>query len=321
MRCTSMLLASVFGCVAILGISGGGAARSGPAVAALDSFTPEEQQLIEEHVYGGLPSSDGVKVRQGYVISFNAETRTPNWVAYHIEPDYRKTPSRKGWAKSFRADPDIANEAKDDDYVGLLRQRGYARGHLAPYGIMGGDRNGNGKYAEYDKNDPSDRGDPFDAKTVEQGNYMSNIAPQHHEGFNGWKKLGSESIPGLWFELERWIQDDLVRDGGHEAWVIAGCIFGRGEHEKVGLNKDIWVPPMFYKIVVFKDEDSDLPVVLAYLFPHQRVRHGELDHFLVSIDVIEALAGVDFFNAKAAGEMPPEDRDTWETAQLYFEYE
>ena len=296
-----------------------GASLDGGASPAAATLTPEQKKLLAEHVYKGLPGKDNVHVRQAYVISYNPDTRTPNWVAYHIDKDYRNTPSRKGWASSFRSDPDIANEAKDSEYLGLFASDDFARGHMAPFGIMGGDRNDDGEYAEYHQGNSGDKGDPYDAKTVMQGNYMSNIAPQQHSGFNGWDDSGPGRVFGLWFELERWIQDTLVSNDT-EVWVIAGCIFGKGEHKKVGPQKDIVVPAMFYKIVVWEEEGFDKPVILAYLLPHQKVRHGDLDSFLVSVDVIEALAGVDFFNELDDDvEEELEGVDTWVNAKEWFE--
>ncbi len=66
---------------------------------------------------------------------------------------------------------------------------------------------------------------------------------------------------------------------------------------------------MFYKIVI---EEQTASKVLAFLFPHQRETHGEIEDFLVSIDVIEALTGFDFFSGLEDGlETAIEDRDTW----------
>lgn len=76
---------------------------------------------------------------------------------------------------------------------------------------------------------------------------------------------------------------------------------------------DIHVPPMFFKIVVLEDPDPDVPVHLAFLFPHQRVRLGEIEDFLVTVDVIEALTGLDFLSGMDEGvEQVLEDRDTFE---------
>lgn len=269
----------------------GGGAEPGVVRPELDraevvaSFTTEEQALIEEHVFGGLPGLQDIDVRHGYVRGYLPEGRVPLWVAYHVAPEYLDTPSRKGRFSRFRRDPDIEDPVVDDDYTGLQAARGMVRGHLAPYAVMGGDRDGDGDLAEEDEDD---------AETIFSANYMSNIAPQHHDAFNG--------SGGLWFELERKLQETWVRDADREAWVFAGCVIGPGQHEFVGPENDIVVPPMFFKIVVREPTDEevdageDLPKVLAFLFPHQRVAHGELEDFLVTVDVIEALTGLDFFS-------------------------
>ena len=269
----------------------------------LNNLTQAQTTLLNEHVFGGMPGTTNIYIRNGYIESYNPLTKTPDWLAYHIKPDYRNTPTRKGKFSTFRKDPDIENEPSTSDYNGLFDSRGYARGHLAPYGVMGGDRDGDDKYAIYD-NDDSDEDDEL---TVFQANYMTNIAPQHHDGFNG--------SPGLWWTLERWIQDELVKEQQKEVWVFAGCIFGPGHHEKV-TDKNIWVPPMFYKIVILKNEGSELPDVLAFLFPHQRVKHGDIEDFLVSVNVIEAISGEDFFlDLGIENENELEDVDTWVTWQ------
>ena len=272
------------------------AAISAPARAQFDWWTDEERALIETHVFGGIPACADLHIRQGYVLCFDGARRVPAWVAYKVQPDFLDTPPREGRFKSFRTDPDISNEAKDSEYVGLSASRGYARGHMAPYAVMGGDRDGDGLLAEEDDDD---------AQTIFQANRMSNIAPQHHDGFNG--------SGGLWSKLERWIQDTLVEDGDQEAWVFAGTVFGAGEPEKVGPDDDIHVPPMFYKIVVAEGFSTAEPKVLAFLFPHQRIGHGAIEDFTVSIDVIEAMTGLNFLSdLDDAQENDIEDTDTWE---------
>jgi endonuclease G len=251
----------------------------------------------QSHFFSGQPACNDLHARIGYVLCYDATRRVPDWVAYRVEPAFRDTPERKGKYKSFRTDPDVSNPVKDDDYDGLFNSRGYARGHLAPYAVMGGARDDDGQTAEDD--------DPEDNLTIFQANFMSNITPQHHHQFNG--------SGGLWFELERFIQDELVDDQELTVWVYAGIVFGAGTPEKVGPNDDIHVPPMFYKFVTWIDPDVDEPVFLAFLFPHQRTSHGDIDDFLVSIDVIEALTGHDFFAGLADSvENAVEDADTFD---------
>jgi endonuclease G len=76
---------------------------------------------------------------------------------------------------------------------------------------------------------------------------------------------------------------------------------------------------MFYKIVVLENRDTGVPVVLAFLFPHQRSAHGDIEDFLVTVDIIEALTGVDFFNELGdQTENWLEDQDTWEVWKRGF---
>ena len=101
---------------------------------------------------------------------------------------------------------------------------------------------------------------------------------------------------------------------------FAGCIFGPGEHQKVGPNNDIWVPAMFFKIVIIRKPGSDVPQVLAFLFPHQYSAHGRIENFLVSVDIIEAMTGENFFSSLDDDvEKSLEAKDTWETWKRFGE--
>ena len=262
----------------------------GPAV---QHGSGSQDSLLHEHVYGGLPSDDPVVVRNGYVLSYDPVHRVPAWVAYHIKPDYLKTPKRSGKYASFRRDPDVAGDVSPSDYKGS----GYDRGHLAPYFAMGGDRDGDGLYAA--------DGDPDDQLVVFEANRMGNIAPQHRE-FN---RSG-----GVWHQLETWVREELVRRQGREVWVFAGCVFGPGDFDRIGNGEAIHVPPMFFKILLYI-RDSEQPTVLAFLFPHQQVarprtREQAFPHFLVSVDLVETMTGLDFFQG-VVGEEAMESEDTW----------
>jgi endonuclease G len=245
-----------------------------------------------EHAYGGIPSGGAYIERQGYIIQFDAKHKTPRWVAYHIRPEYLDTPDRKKskWGK-FRDDPDIVGEATEKDYKSQFNTwRNYAKGHLAPYFISGGDRDNDGINAA--------NGDNDDAKTVHEIMYMSNMAPQHHHNFNG--------SGGLWYKLETYVRDTLLIDKKKEVWIFAGCIFGPGSYDTIG--NGVEVPPMFYKIVI--TEEDTKPKILAFLFPHQMKKHGDIQDYLVSVNIIEALTGLDFFPELNDEEM--ERKSTWE---------
>ncbi|WP_028584364.1 DNA/RNA non-specific endonuclease [Desulfogranum mediterraneum] len=247
------------------------------------------------HAYGGVPSNGSFIERKGYIIQFDPEHKTPRWVAYHVKPSYTHTPPRSkgGWG-TFRNDPDLDSEASPADYRDQFKTwRNYAKGHLAPYFIAGGDRDHDGANAR--------DGDPDDAQTVYEIMYMSNMAPQHHYNFNG--------SGGLWYKLETYVRETLLREQQQEVWVFAGCIFGSGSYDRIG--NGVSVPPMFYKLVITEQEQR--PKILAFLFPHQIKKHGEIDNYLVSVNLIEAMTGLDFF---------PEIREPdWESVERISTYE
>ena len=248
----------------------------------------EKAQLVEHHVFGGLPSEGDVLVRRGYVLSYDETHRVPRWAAWHASPDYRSIPDRNvsRWG-SFHEDPDLTNPVEEDDYNGLYSSEdNFARGHIVPYYISGGDRDGDGQSASDAEGD--DLADLDDACTVFEIMYMSNIAPQYHFDFNG--------SGGLWYELETELREFI--DRGAQFHIIAGTTFGEDDIQYVGPEDDrtIGVPDMFFKIVV----TDQGPV--GFLFAHRRQLvpeacplEAELADCIVPIVSIEAATGLDFF--------------------------
>jgi len=100
---------------------------------------------------------------------------------------------------------------------------------------------------------------------------------------------------------------------------VAGCVLGPKQMETTGKNQDIEVPPAFFQIIAVKDEAVDFPMVAAFLLPHHRAKHGDIQDYMVSVDVIEALTGLDFFsNLDDETETWLEDADTFENWGGYF---
>lgn len=247
--------------------------------------------LINEHVYGGLPSDGPVIERNAYVLEYDYEHKAPLWVAYHLVSEYRETPERKGKWSTYRKDPDIEGEPEESDYKDAFADeiRNYARGHLAPFFISGGDRDGDGKLAEHDEDDK---------ETVYQVNYHSNLTPQHHNAFNG--------SGGTWNKVETRIREKLLPEHG-ELWVFAGPIFGPGTYDVIG--DGVHVAPLFFQIVAWNGEDGT-PQWEAYLLPHHQKAHSDPEDYRVSVRHIEALTGLDFFSALAT-----DDRERISTAE------
>lgn len=107
--------------------------------------------------------------------------------------------------------------------------------------------------------------------------YTSNISPQDRE-FNA----------GIWNELEQQVRRWCRKYG--TLLVITGGVLG-DDLETIG-EEDVAVPEAFYKIV-YRD-GSGGPQVLSFLMPNEDSGKS-LQSFLVPIDSVETLTGIDFF--------------------------
>lgn len=233
-------------------------------------WSPLKQERIDEHLPWGIPILpeplvQTLSFQTAYIACFNLDHNSPDWSAYHIAPTYLNTPPREKY-KTFYGHLG----ANYDDYT----NSGYDRGHLAPFKIAGGIRNGLSEGA---------CGIGYCDQVVREINLMSNIVPQY-PSFN---RSG-----GLWYELETRVREHV--GDGHDVWVVAGTILWDGTVSTIGGPADVHVPHAFYKIIAW-GAAPEVPQVAAFLFPHQESRVGELVDFLVSVDLIEALCGCDFF--------------------------
>lgn len=105
----------------------------------------------------------------------------------------------------------------------------------------------------------------------------SNISPQEHE-FNS----------GIWNRLEQKVRYWAARY--HNVYVITGGVL-KGNLKTIGAE-DVSVPNQFYKIVM--DYNNGNPKAIAFLMPHEN-SNEPLYNYVVSIDTIEKLTGIDFF--------------------------
>ncbi|SFN91816.1 endonuclease G [Bizionia echini] len=105
----------------------------------------------------------------------------------------------------------------------------------------------------------------------------SNISPQNHD-FNS----------GIWNTLEQKTRYWASKYNG--VFVVTGGVLGRNL-KTIGSEK-VAVPNQFYKIIL--DYNDGNPKVLAFLMPHVN-SIKPLYEFVVSVDTVEELTGIDFF--------------------------
>ena len=121
----------------------------------------EKPEILTSPQHGGaleipmIQSSTGGQIlkRKGYTLSYNADYKTPQWVAWELTK--KETKGKEGRTNKFLPDPDVRGAKA---YTGDYTKSGYDRGHMAPAADM-----------------------KWSKKAMEESFYMSNICPQNQK--------------------------------------------------------------------------------------------------------------------------------------------
>lgn len=148
--------------------------------------------------------------RRGYVLSFNVDTRDPDWVMERISAADLTGPATR--SNAFGHDPALpaGTDATNADYL----RTGYDRGHQAPAG--------DGKFSQ---------------QIMNESFFFTNMAPQIGIGFNR----------GAWKFLEETVRGWVTCGGRPELYVITGPVYGSNPGT-IGTNRVV-IPREFFKIV------------------------------------------------------------------------
>lgn len=180
-----------------------------PQTAGGQDYERKESHRIEIPApLHGIPEK--LLYRKAYTVSYNHETRCPNWVAWHLTSEKVQGQLKRISSKAFREDPDVASpRATLSDYRGS----GYDRGHMCPVGD-----------------------NKWDKQAMYETFLLTNICPQD-------KALNS----GVWNEIEIQCRDWARRHG--DVYIVCGPIYTREEHITIGDSK-VWVPEAFFKVIL-----------------------------------------------------------------------
>lgn len=197
--------------------------------------------------------------KQGQIIQ-----RTGYTLSYDAK---NKTPQWVAWEltkEETRGNEERTNEfLPDPDVIGAkvvtydYSGSGYDRGHMAPAGDM-----------------------KWNKKAMQESFYMSNICPQNHN-------LNTEDWNGLEMKSREWAR----RYG--KVYIVCGPIYRGTRNEYIGDHR-VKVPDAFFKVILINDTKKQC--ALGFYFENEA---GErpLSEYLVSVDSIEKLTGMDFFSA------------------------
>ncbi|MBU2949525.1 DNA/RNA non-specific endonuclease [Tamlana agarivorans] len=136
----------------------------------------------------------------------------------------------------------------------------------------------NYKNSGYDRGHLCPAGDRRSSKAAYDETFLtSNISPQEHN-FNA----------GIWNTLEQKVRYWAVKYDG--IFVVTGGVL-RGDMQAIG-DEAVAVPNAFYKVLI--DYNSGDPKMIGFLMPHEN-SNKPLYEFVVSVDDLEKLTGIDFF--------------------------
>ncbi|MDB9720362.1 DNA/RNA non-specific endonuclease [Winogradskyella sp.] len=136
----------------------------------------------------------------------------------------------------------------------------------------------NYKKSGYDRGHLCPAGDRRFTKEAHDETFLtSNISPQEHQ-FNA----------GIWNRLEQKVRYWAKKNDG--VFVVTGGVLKNGL-KTIG-DESVSVPDQFYKVIL--DNNNGKIKVLAFLMNHKD-SDLPLYKFVVSIDEVEALTGIDFF--------------------------
>ena len=116
-------------------------------------------------------------------------------------------------------------------------------------------------------------------ESMSESFFMSNMSPQVAR-FNR----------GVWQRLERQVRQWVRSDGN--LYVVTGPVL-RDDLPEI-LPASVSIPEYFYKIVY--DDSGSQPKIAAFLMRNRGSRE-DLERFVVTVDQIEELTGIDFFPA------------------------
>ena len=156
--------------------------------------------------------------RKGYIVSYNKETKIPNWVAWHLTAEHVSgTSKRPGTA--FHEDFDVPEpRANNSDYKGS----GWSRGHMCPAGDC-----------------------KWDSDAMFESFLFSNICPQN-------ANLNS----GVWNQIEISCRKWAEKYG--DIYIVSGPILFNQEHETIGLTQVTVPEAFFKVILCLNGESKGI---------------------------------------------------------------
>jgi len=194
------------------------------AAAKIETVIGSVALQSNDNLAGILPTTSQSEIiisRPQYVISYNKDRRTPNWVAWKLEADQLGTVGR---SNNFMQDPDL------ETYLGRSGQHAVDPDEY--------------KNSCFDRGHQIPSGDRTDSAANNEATFMmSNMIPQT-----------AYLNRVIWEHLEQYTRD-LVRKQNKKVYVIAGPVYDEN-FGAIGPHQDIQVPSKDFKIIIVLDANQ-----------------------------------------------------------------
>lgn len=220
------------------------------------SRTPEVYNLGMESPLLTKNVPEQILIRKSYSVSYNSDTKCPNWVAWHLSSDHTDGPiSRRGIP--YTADNDIRGprqEVEDWDSIKFIRI--WDHGHMCPAGD-----------------------NKWDRVAMEETFLLSNFCPQNQQ-LNG----------GDWRILEEKCRKWANKYA--DIYIACGPIYFDSLNVRKLKNK-IWIPDAFYKVILCLNKK---PKTIGFICPNTGDSHSLKDYAVSVDKVEEITGIDFFFN-------------------------
>jgi endonuclease G, mitochondrial len=209
--------------------------------------------------YGQPACAGPVLDKKYFVVCYDPDHKIPKWVGYALTRDDLATAvaDRREGKFQFRADAAVL--AGQRARTTDYTKSGYDKGHMAPA-------------ADFKRS----------VEAMRATFILTNAVPQKH-GVNA----------GQWSQLEAAVRE-LAEDQG-AAWIFSGPVFaGKLPLRTIGPDR-IAVPTHTFKVILCVHRDNTKEA-FAFAVPNLAKPKGAVGQFAFSVDYVEKLTGLDFFD-------------------------
>lgn len=207
---------------------------------------------------GKAPGREQIITRKSYVVSYNPDTRQPNWSAWHLTAAHADGPYKR---KQLRIDGNyledelsVKGRQRLDDWQGT---GGYDHGHMCP--------SGDNKWS---------------LEAMRQTFFLSNMCVQN-----------SALNQGPWEHLESTCRQWAKKYG--DIHIVCGPIYYSTDYRKAGHKGRLTIPDAFFKVVMRAGPN---PQAIGFIYENvSPAANDKISSHVVSVDEVERITGLDFF--------------------------